>query len=89
VGHPLYYRLTKYFAAIILLVLITSGGLYVLVQNLQCSENCAVFFGIPIMEMESLDDNPELKAQWFNLLTCMLLMIGVLYVKPRIHKDIE
>jgi hypothetical protein len=89
VGHPLYYRLTKYFAAIIVLMFISSGGIVVLISNLQCKEACADFFGIPIMKLESLGENPELKTQWFNLLTCILLMLGVLYSKGMISKDIE
>jgi len=51
VGHPLYYRLTKYFAAIIMLMFVSSGGVVVLISNLQCKEACADFFGIPIMKL--------------------------------------
>lgn len=89
VGHPLYYRLAKYFACLILLVFVSSGGIYILIQNLHCKTSCAYFFGIPIMSIEDLNQNPELKTQAFNLITCILVMLGVLYVKPRIQDDIE
>jgi hypothetical protein len=36
-----------------------------------------------------MNQNPELKTQAFNLITCVLVMLGVLYVKPRIEEDIE
>lgn len=88
VGHPLYYRLTKYFAAIILLMFISSGGIVILTSNLQCKEACADFFGIPIMKLEALSENPELKTQWFNLLTCILLMLGIFYAKSLITRDV-
>ncbi len=42
---------------------------------------------MPFLRLEALDENPELKTQWFNLLTCILVMVGVLYIKPRIADD--
>lgn len=60
-----------------------------LVQNLQCKVDCVYFFGIPVMKMDQLDENPELKSQWFNLSTCILVMVGVLCIKPKIQNNIE
>ena len=51
VGYALFYKLTKYFAWIILLIFFISGSGFYFLVTLKCESECIFFFGIPIINL--------------------------------------
>jgi len=77
-AYPLLFRLTKYFTALLVIVFVFGGSLLMIINNLECKSDCVVFFGISILNFDTLKQNQELK----NLNTvCVAIIIMLAVVK--------
>lgn len=87
-GYPLYFKLTKYYALIILIVFLLSGSLTYLLNDMMCESKCVYFFGIKVFDLGKVDNFIQ-KQTVLIVLIATIIITSILYIKPKIFKDIK
>jgi hypothetical protein len=76
--------LAKYYALIIFVIFVISGGAWNLYVGYTCTVDCTTLLGIGLYDPDTVPVN-----QWTHVITCIAITVFVIYLKPKIEEDIE
>lgn len=87
VGYPLYYKVAKYFMAIMVVIFFISGSAMYFLMTLKCQVDspCYTLFGIPIINISVAERTNLNKTEIANMATSLLIFLLVLYLKTLIN----
>ena len=80
----MYFRLSKYYALIIVVIFVISGGVWNMYTGLACVESCEYFLGVGIYNPSAVSI-----SQWTHVVTCIAITLFTLYLRHKILEDIE
>lgn len=91
VGYALYFKVAKYFMAIMVVIFFVSGSAIYFLMVLRCDVDsaCYTLFGIPIINISVAERTNLNRTELANMATCLLIFLLVLYCKTLINEDIR
>jgi hypothetical protein len=91
VGYPLYYKLAKYFLAIMVGIFFVSGSAIYFMMALECSTQgtCYTLFGFPIVNISVAEQTNLNKTEIVHMATAIAIFLIVVFLKTVINEDVR